>query len=156
MPETDTEEKLISRREYNSSWKAHDREHEFHTKLHEVEHTTKEKATIKSEEQLDKRLEGMNAFRAQLAEQNATFMLRETFERFKEETKLREEFLLREAVTTHEKIDASVEIERQARIRLEAQIGTVKTIVFFIGAPGVIALLWRLALTVSGVPPTNP
>ena len=149
-------EKAVTRREIATAFKSHEKIHEIHKRAHDAEHAAVEKALTKADEGLEKRLEGMNEFRAQLSVQANTFISRELFEQYTKEQRLREEGLASSAFAKHESVEDQIEIERQARIRLEAQISTWRGIILFLGMPGVVALLWTILATFSGQAVTGP
>ena len=60
-------------REVELRWAAHEREHAQHEASHAREHEMTTLALGKAETTMDRRLEGMNEFRAELTRQAATF-----------------------------------------------------------------------------------
>ena len=64
---------------------AHNREHLAHERIHAVEKVQVDKA----EDQMNKRLEGMNEFRSALQDQSARMITREVFEAYQKEREAR-------------------------------------------------------------------
>ena len=81
---------------------------------------------------LDKRLDGMNEFRATLRDQSSQFMSRQEYE------------------GKHEALSNRItQLERSSE-RSTGAIGAVRFLVVLVGAPGIAALLWVLAAAFSG------
>lgn len=85
MVKKQAEEENVSRRENDLLWVAHIQLHSMHDKSHELEHSMTSEALNKADSALERRLEGMNEFRAQLDRQTATFLTREIFDSYTKE-----------------------------------------------------------------------
>jgi hypothetical protein len=142
----------------------HQREHEIHINAHAKEHEYTNLAIIKAEGSLDKRLEGMNEFRAQLSSQTATFVTREIFDRYSKEmaekvdvafkaSNAKQEALTAAQTERHESemrnLFLQVQTERELRKAFEGSINTWKWIVGFLGASGLAGVIM---LFVTGAP----
>lgn len=79
-----TEDDPITRRESALRWDAHAELHSAHERAHDQEHDMTEKALDKAVGAMDKRLEGMNEFRASLKDQSQTFARIDTVDALRE------------------------------------------------------------------------
>ena len=70
----------VSRREFELWCAYHMREHQTHGESHDREHELTTQAITKADTALEKRLEGMNEFRASLKDQSAAFLTRDVYE----------------------------------------------------------------------------
>lgn len=168
--ESDTSDRFVTEQLASARWTAHFREHELSDSQraqlvraydnalaqavvsHQREHQLGQVAIEKAEEAINRRLETMNDFRAQLTEQQATFLARETFDSYVKDSDRKQELL---SVTSGEKFEAvvrglasrhdtdfealrqQIQAEREIRKAFEASINTWKWIASFLGASGV-------------------
>lgn len=165
------DEKPLSRREFKIIQDAHSREHALHEKAHELEHEMSSEALHKADTTLERRLEGMNEFRAQLEKQSSDFLTREIFEQYTKEQTLKVETALDASTDKYDTIikaivnrhdsdtDASrdshdndiqalrneIQQEREHRKTFEGSINTWKWIATFLGASGVAGVILLFA-----------
>lgn len=152
----DDEEKFVTQKEFQILFDAHQREHDLHAKSHESEHIMSERALTKADTGLERRLEGMNEFRAQLEKQAGAFLTRETFEAYSKEQTNKSELALKNTaekydtiinaiVSRHdsdfESIRESIQSEREYRKSFEGSMNTWKWIASFLGASGVAGVI---------------
>jgi len=136
---------------------AHNREHELNRIAHEREHELNDKALNKAEQSMDKRLEGMNEFREQLNSQTATFVNRETFERYTKESDVKIDAALlaltdkwdtisKSLVNRHDSdfnsLAGEIQAEREIRKSFEGSVNTWKWLASFLGASGVAGVIY--------------
>lgn len=148
---TDSDEKMITQREFQIRFEAHQREHDLHAKFHETEHGMTELALNKADQALERRLEAMNEFRAQLEKQSSTFLTREIFDQYTKEQVNKTEraiegnaekydTIIKAIVNRHDSDNDSlrqeVQSEREYRKTFEGSVNTWKWIVTFLGASG--------------------
>lgn len=156
MGMVDSQDQPITRREFELRYNAHTREHDQHTKYHEAEHKMTEIALNKADANLEKRLEGMNGFRAQLERQASEFVTREIFDSYVKEQSGRNEIASKSAsekydaimnaiVNRHDSdmdsIKESIQAEREHRKTFEGSMNTWKWIASFLGASGVAGVI---------------
>jgi hypothetical protein len=146
--ERDTAKRLddardIHRREHESAEIAHREVHELQSKVgegvvtaYEVRFRLEEKARDTATAAMEKRLEGMNEFRNQLRDQQATFVRREVFD------------ALMERVTNIEKGDVK---QAGQRIGQGTVIATIVGAITFVGV--VLGIVIVLANFATGTPP---
>lgn len=158
----DSDEKMITQREFEIRFEAHQREHDLHQTFHETEHHTTETALVNADRSLERRLEGMNEFRAQLERQAGAFLTREIFEQYSKEQGNKVELALANNVdkydtiikaivnrhdsdmesarveiqTLKENLRSEIQSEREHRKTFEGSINTWKWLLGFIGASG--------------------
>jgi len=153
-------EQDVSRREFDYSWNAHMREHQLHENAHELEHTMTSEALNKADAALERRLEGMNEFRAQLEKQSGAFLTREVFEQVIKDTNTKTDLalvnhadkydtIIKAIVNRHEAdMDAlkdEIQGEREYRKTFEGSINTWKWIATFLGASGLAGVIIMFA-----------
>lgn len=154
------EKQPVTRRESDLLWSAHQREHALHGNSHEMEHRMAQEALEKADAGLERRLEGMNEFRAQLEKQAGAFLTREVFEAYvKEQTAKVEtaltnsndkyDTLIKAIVNRHDSDTDSLreEIQREREIRktFEGSVNTWKWLATFLGASGVAGVIIMFA-----------
>lgn len=104
---------------------------------HEHEHALSVVAVSKAEAGLDRRLEGMNQFRAQLDRQAADFITREAYDAQTD----RFDAIFRAQAAKHDSdndaLKDQVQTEREIRKSFEASVNTWKWIASFLGASGI-------------------
>jgi len=147
----DTEKEPITRREFDLVTSAHAREHVLHQSAHEVEHEMTQAALVKSDLDLERRLEGMNEFRAQLEKQAGAFLTREIFDAYVKDQAAKVELALNNNTEKYDAVinaminrhdsdtDAlkdQIQSEREYRKTFEGSVNTWKWIATFLGASG--------------------
>ena len=75
-----TEDEPVTRREVEMRWAAHGDLHGAHERAHDREHAMTAEALDKAVQSMDRRLEGMNEFRASLKDQAGTFVRMDTYQ----------------------------------------------------------------------------
>lgn len=139
----------VSRREFDYSWVAHLREHQLHENAHELEHAMTSEALTKADLALERRLEGMNEFRAQLEKQSGAFLTREVFEQALNNNAEKYDTIIKAIVNRHEAdMDAlkdEIQGEREYRKTFEGSINTWKWIATFLGASGLAGVILMFA-----------
>lgn len=153
-------EELVTHREFDYSWNAHMREHQLHEDAHELEHAMTSEALTKADLALERRLEGMNEFRAQLEKQSGAFLTREVFEQIIKEltnktdsalTNSAEKYdtIVKAIVNRHESdmqaLKDEIQGEREYRKTFEGSINTWKWIATFLGASGLAGVILMFA-----------
>lgn len=151
MLNSDLNKELMTQREFEIRFVAHQREHDLHQSFHDSEHNMTELALNKADEALERRLEQMNEFRAQLEKQASTFLTRDLFDQYtKEQVNKIEDAIVNNAekydtiikaiVNRHdsdnESLRTEIQSEREHRKTFEGSVNTWKWILGFIGASG--------------------
>lgn len=139
---------------------AHERVHSIHAEAHDREHELNELAITKAENQVDRRLEGMNEFRDQLNKQAQTFVTRDIFDKYTSDMEAKieialaslsdkDEALIRSAINRHDSDFNSlrdlIQAEREVRKAFEGSINTWKWLAGFLGASGVAGVILLFA-----------
>ncbi len=165
MVDSVADDKKVTQREFEIRFAAHQREHELHEKFHEAEHEMTELALNKADNSLERRLEGMNEFRAQLEKQSAAFLTREIFDAYTKEQTSKIEVALTastekydaviNAIVTRHDADVSsmkeaLQAEREHRKSFEGSINTWKWLASFLGASGVAGVILLFMTKFSG------
>lgn len=112
---------------------AHDREHQ----AHEREHVLSETALVKSDLQLDKRLDSVNGYREQLRDQAGTFVSKEVLDA------LRTDFLQR-----MDRNSAEIDALRSQNERMQGILSVAR----FLGVGGIAIAVGALILAFTGHP----
>jgi len=154
------EKQPVTRRESDLLWSAHQREHSLHGEAHELEHRMTQEALEKADNSLERRLEGMNEFRAQLEKQAGAFLTREVFEAFVKEQANKTELalsnmadkydtLIKAIVNRHDSdtdtLRDEIQREREIRKTFEGSVNTWKWLATFLGASGVAGVIIMFA-----------
>lgn len=174
MPKVVEEESsinLVTRRESEAAWAAHHREHDIHERSHAVEHQMTQDALNKADLALERRLEGMNEFRAQLEKQAGAFLTREVFDGYSKEqaekisvalsaANDKHDTIIKAIVNRHdsdtdalqtqiqelkESLRQEIQSEREIRKTNEGSINTWKWIATFLGASGLAGVVLMFA-----------
>lgn len=159
MPKEE-EEEFLTLRENDIRWQSHDKVHDVHATSHVDMHVLTKMALEKADEVLEKRLEGMNEFRAQLERQAGAFITREIYETYIKEQALKFETALSSSTEKYDALISAIvarhdadtdstreqiQNEREVRKTFEGAMNTWKWIASFLGASGVAGVILLFA-----------
>jgi hypothetical protein len=164
-------DKPITRREFDTSTQHHAEIHQLEERTRQISADMTSESLKKSDSSMERRLEGMNEFRAQLEKQAGDFVTREVFENYTKEQSEKtstalassndkydtiikaivnrqdsDSDLLRDEITSVKAgLSKEIQNEREVRKTFEGSINTWKWIATFLGASGLAGVLYTLA-----------